>query len=179
MKINVHRYRLRLASVVLLASTGIAVAAGLSPDDYRYLSSKFGVAQQGDVLSGLTAAEQSDLHRVISSMKNSQEDDAVRDRLYAAHARECDAWGQAHGISGCGPAKDPAAEPGKEVADRICNDCHLFGTRMAPPFFRVAQQRTWDTDTVGRALQHSHDMVPINLPPEERAGLAAYINSFR
>ena len=82
MKINVHRYRLRLASVVLLASTGIAVAAGLSPDDDRYLSSKFGVVQQGDVPSG-------------------------------------------------------------------------------------------------RALQHSHDMVPINLPPEERAGLAAYINSFR
>jgi cytochrome c5 len=179
MKNAMPSHRLRLAAAVLVASTGMALAAELTRDDDGYLASTFGLAPQGDVLSGLTPAEQSDFHKVISSMTGSQRDDAVRDRLYAAHDRECDAWGQAHGLSGCGPAKDPAAQPGKDMADRICNDCHLFGTRLAPAFSHLAQQRDWDADAVGRALQHSHDMVPINLPPEERAGLAAYINSFR
>jgi cytochrome c5 len=174
--------RLRFAALVLCASATLAsaVAAGLSADDDRYLRSTYGLGPESDVLTRMTPAERSRLHDLISSLKTvpAHRDAAVRKSLYDAYARECAAWAQDH-AQPCPPAKDAAAEPGKEIADRICNTCHLFGSGLAPSFFRLAGRQHWDASAVAGALQHSHDMVPINLPATERGQLAIYMNSFR
>lgn len=172
---------LRFAIALLLGSTGLAMAAELTPADYRYLLSEYGLAHDSDVLTGMTQAERTRLHGLIYDLRNdrTRRDDVVRNRLYDAYARECRAWAQGHNGEDCPPASDRTVEPGKQIADRICNQCHLFGSGMAPSFFSLARQKQWDANGVASALGHSHDMVPITLPDEERDRLAAYINSFR
>ena len=129
----------------------------------------------------MTPVERTRLHDLISGLRNdpTRRDDAVKSQLYDAYTRECDAWAPEHSGEACPPARDRTVEPGKQIADRSCNQCHLFGSGMAPPFAKLARQRKWDASSVGGALTHSHDMLPISLPDEERARLAAYINSFR
>lgn len=171
----------RFAIALLGASTGIAVAADLMPGDYGYLRSEYGLARDSDVLADMTPAERTRLHDLIYGFRTdrSLRDDAVRRQLYDVYTRECETWARDHGGADCRPAKDPTVEPGKEIADRTCNLCHLFGSGMAPSFFRLAQQTKWDANSVANALGHSHDMVPIALPTEERVNLSDYINSFR
>ena len=171
----------RLAIALLAASTGLAVAADLTQDDYRLLQSQYGLQRDNDVLARMSAGDRQRLHDLISGLSGApaRRDESVRNYLYESYTRECDAWSRDHGTGTCPPAKDPAIEPGKDVADRLCNECHLFGSGMAPSFRRLAQQRNWDGGTVANALGHSHDMVPITLPAEERDQLARYINSFR
>ncbi len=169
-----------LVLVALAASTVVARSAGLTSDDYRYLSSTYGLTEQSDFLQSLTPSERTNLHDAISGMPTkNQQSDAVRDKLYAVYARECQSWAAAHGVGGCGPAKNAAAEPGKELADRVCNDCHRFGTRVAPSFYQLAQQRVWAASDVAVALQHPHRMIPPELSADQRSGIAAYINSLR
>lgn len=175
------RNALKLAVFILLASTGLVLAAEPTKDDYRLLQSDYGLARDSDVLAGLNQNERTRLHDLLHGLKRDKagRDDAVRGLLYEAYARECDAWAQRHPGEACRPASDPAARPGKEIADRLCNECHLFGSGMAPSFFQVAKRRPWDADALAQALQHSHDMVPVTLPADERDKLAAYIKSFR
>ncbi len=171
----------RFVIALVLASTGLAMAAELMPDDYRYLLSQYGLARDSDILTGMTQAERTSLHHLIYGLRNdrARRDDAVSNRLYDIYKRECEAWAMEHSGGDCPPAKDKTVEPGKQVADRFCNLCHLFGGGMAPSFFALARQRTWDAKSVASALGHSHVMVPITLPDEDRDRLAAYINSFR
>jgi len=175
------RKAMGFAIALLLASTGLAMADELTPNDYRYLLSAFGLARDSDVLTTMTPVERTRLHDLVYGLRNDQarRDDAVRSQLYNAYARECEAWALEHSGEDCPPARDKTVEPGKQIADRICNQCHLFGGGMAPSFFRLARQRNWRASDVAHALAHSHDMVPITLPDEERDRLAAYINSFR
>jgi len=178
---SLRRKTMRFAFALLLASTGLARAAELTPEDSRYLLSEYGLARDSDVLTSMLPIERTRLHDLIYGLRNdrTRRDDAVRNQLYDAYTRECEAWAQEHSGEDCPPAKDRTVEPGKQIADRICNQCHLFGSGMAPSFFRLARQQPWDARSVASALQHSHDMVPITLADEERHGLAAYINSFR
>jgi len=175
------RKAMSFAIALLLASTGLAMADELTPNDYSYLLSGYGLGRDSDVLSTMTPRERARLHDLIHGLRNDQarRDEAVRSQLYIAYTRECEAWALAHSGEDCSPARDGTIEPGKQIADRICNQCHLFGGGMAPSFFRLARQRNWDARAVAEALAQSHDMVPIALPDIERDKLAAYINSFR
>jgi hypothetical protein len=175
------RQSMRLALVLLLASTGIAIAAELTTEDYGYLQSEFGLARNNDILGTMTPVERTRLHNLIHGLKSDRNlrDDEVKGQLYDTYMRECTAWAEAHRGEDCAPASDRTVEPGKQIADRICNLCHLFGSGMAPSFFRLAKQRAWDAKSVAGALGHSHDMVPIALPADDNDKLAAYINSFR
>ena len=157
------------------------MADELTPNDYRYLLSGYGLARDSDVLTTMTPVERARLHDLIHGLRNDQarQNDAVRSQLYVAYARECEAWAGAHSGQDCPPARDRTVEPGKQIADRICNQCHLFGGGMAPSFFSLARQRNWDASALAEALAQSHDMVPIALPEIERDRLAAYIDSFR
>jgi hypothetical protein len=175
------RKTIGFAIALLLASAGIVMAAELTPADYRYLLSECGLAQDSELLASLAPGEKTQLHDVIYGLRREgdRRDEAVRSRLYEAYARLCQAWAQGHTGEDCPPARDETIEPGKQIADRICNQCHLFGSGMAPPFFKLARQGEWDAKSVENALGHSHDMVPIALPEAERERLAAYINSLR
>jgi hypothetical protein len=175
------RKAMRFAVALLLVSTSLATAAELTPDDYSYLLSEYGLARGSEVLTTMTPVERTRLHDLIYGLRRDQprRDDAVRNQLYDAYTRECEAWAQDHSGEDCPPARDRTVEPGKQIADRICNQCHLFGSGMAPSFFKLARQRKWDAKSMASALGHSHDMVPVALPDVERDRLAAYINSFR
>ena len=174
-------YTARFAIAILLTSTGLALAADLTPTDYRYLQSEYGLARGSDVLTSMSPVEQTRLHNLIDRLRNdpARRDDAVRRQLYDAYTQECGAWAIDHGGEDCPPPRDRAVEPGKRIADRICNQCHLFGSGMAPSFFKLARKKPWDAKSVASALGHSHDMVPITLPDDEGDSLAAYINSFK
>lgn len=171
----------RFVIVLILASTSLALAAELMPDDYRYLQSEYGLTRDSDILTRMTPGERTSLHHLIDGLRNDRDrrQDAVSRRLYDAYTRECGTWALEHSGEDCPPAKDKAVEPGKQIADRFCNLCHLFGGGMAPSFFALAKQREWGAENVASALEHSHVMVPITLSHEERDRLAAYMNSFR
>lgn len=175
------RTALKLAAAILLASSGLVLAAEPTKDDYRSLQSDYGLARSSDVLAGMSADERARLHDLLHNLRGDTagRDDAVRSLLYEAHARECDTWARQHPGEPCRPADDAAVRPGQRIADRLCNECHLFGSGMAPSFFRIAKRRHWDADALAQALRHSHDMVPVTLPADERDELAAYIASFR
>jgi hypothetical protein len=171
----------RIAIALLLASTGLAMADELTTDDHRYLQSEYGLTRDSDVFTRMTPIERTGLHELINGLRNdrARRDGAVKNWLYDAYTRECMAWAHEHSGEDCPRASDRTVEPGKQIADRICNVCHLFGSGLAPSFFRLAKQTEWDAKSVENALAHSHDMVPIALPDQERDRLAAYINSFR
>lgn len=176
--------RLKTLPVLLLlfcASTALAMAAALTRDDDRYLQATYGIKPGNEVVADMTPAERAQLHDLIHGLRRdpTRREIAVQHFLFDAYRRECDAWARDHQGEECRPAQDAAAAPGKEIADRICNLCHLFGSGMAPSFFRLAQRQEWDAAAIAAALAHSHDMVPISLPQEERDALARYINSLR
>jgi hypothetical protein len=177
----IPRISLKLVAAFLIATTSLAMAAEPTEGDYRQLREDYGLARDGDVLGGLTPAERAALHEALRPVgrDRADRDDAVRRVLYEAYARECDAWAERHPGEACQPAADPAARPGKAIADRDCNQCHRFGSGMAPSFFQLAKRRVWSADALGLALRHSHDMVPVALPDDARETLAAYIGSLR
>jgi hypothetical protein len=167
-------------AAALLASAAVA-AQGLTPDDHKYLQATFGLGTQSPVIAELTANEREALHSAIDDLKAipDSRDRQVRRYLSLVYARECKRWAAGHPGQQCSPAADPAARPGKEISDRICAECHLFGTATAPTFRKMADERDWNPHKVEHALRHSPDMVPLKLTPEMLDKLAAYINSFK
>lgn len=172
-----------LAAIVLaaLAGPGAALADGLTPDDYKYLETTHGLTAQSAAIAELTANEQQSLHSAIFDLRSYPEgrDRQVRRYLSLAYGRECKRWAAAHPDQPCSPAADPAIQPGKEISDRICADCHLFGSVTAPSYRKMANERDWNAHKVEHALHHSPDMVPLRLTQDMLDKLAAYINSFK
>ena len=158
-----------------------AFADGLTDDDYKYLQATHGLTPQSAVIAELTANEQQALHSAIDDLKTYPEgrDRQVKRYLTLVYGRECKRWAQAHSGQNCSPAADPAIQPGKEVSDRICAECHLFGTQTARSFSQMASEKGWNAHKVEHALRHSPSMVPLKLTPEMLDQLAAYINSFK
>jgi hypothetical protein len=168
-------------AVATLALARLAVAQGLTPEDFKYLQETQGLTPQSAVIGELTPNEQQALHSAIDDLKTypAGQTRQVRRYLTLVYGRECKRWAAAHPGQKCSPAADPAVEPGKEISDRICASCHLFGTETAPSLRRMAGQRDWDTHKVDHQLRHNHEMVPLQLTPDMLNELAAYINSFK
>lgn len=168
-------------ALVVLFGPGAAIAQGLTPSDYAYLKATHGLTAQSQVIADLTANEQQALHSAIDDLKTYPEgrDRQVRRYLWLVYARECKRWAAEHPDQQCAPAADPTLRPGKQISDRNCAECHLFGTVTAPTFHAMAAKRDWNSHKVEHALRHSPDMVPLKLTPEMLDQLAAYINSFK
>lgn len=169
------------AALAALLVTRAAGAAGLTPADYKYLRTTLGLTPQNAVLAELTANEQQSLHSAIDDLKTYPEGQARQVRRYLAlvYRRECKRWAEAHPGQDCSPAADPAVQPGKQVADKLCAECHMFGTDTAPSFRKMAGDKDWNSHKIEHALRHSTSMVPLKLTPEMLDELAAYINSFK
>jgi Cytochrome C oxidase, cbb3-type, subunit III len=169
------------AAALMVVVAGPALADGLTTEDYKYLGGTFGLTAESGVIAELTPNEQNALHSAIFDLKSYPEgqDRQVRRYLSLVYGRECKRWGEAHPGETCSPPADPSLRPGKAVSDRVCADCHLFGTQSAASFRKMANAKTWDPHKVEHALHHSPGMVPIRLTPEQLAALVAYINSFK
>src|SRR5262249_29651664 len=157
-------------------------AQGLTASDFDYLKRVHGLGAQSAVIAELTPNEQQALHSAIDDLKTYPEgqDRQVRRYLTLVYPRECKRWVETHpGGAPCSPAADPAIQPGKAISDRICAECHLFGTTTAPSYRQMAAKRDWNAHKVEHALRHSPTMVPLKLTPEMLDQLAAYINSFK
>jgi hypothetical protein len=172
--------RLLIALAILILGSGIARADGLTADDFTYLQTLLGLTSQSAPIAELTANEQQALHSAINDLKLYPEsrDRQVRRYLALVYPRECKRWAAAHPDQKCSPAVDPAAQPGKEISDRICASCHLFGSD-GRSFWDMAHERDWDPHKVEHALRHTPSMVPLKLTPEMLDRLASYINSFK
>lgn len=176
--------RTRLAAVVagaIALAAGVAWAQTLGAGDFTYLQKTYGLVPQSAVIAELTPNERRALHSAIDDLKSypAGRDREVQCYLSLVYGRECKRWAETHPDAECSPLADPALEPGKEISDRICAECHLFGTDTAPSFRRMAEERGWNQHKVEHALHHSPDMVPVKLTPEMLRRLAAYINSFK
>jgi hypothetical protein len=169
-----------LAAVALAASSTLALADGLTADDYTYLQATLGLTQQSAALAELTPNESQALSSAINDLKSYPErrDRQVQRYLALVYPRECKRWAAAHPGQNCSPAADPGIEPGKEISDKICATCHLFGSDGIS-YWEMAHKRDWDPHKVEHALRHSPGMVPLRLTPEMLDQLAAYINSFK
>jgi hypothetical protein len=173
--------RVIAAAAIVVAGSGAALADGLTPDDYKYLQATHGLTQQSAAIAELTPNEQNALHSAIDDLKTYPEgrDRQVRRYLALVYPRECKRWAEKHPGEACSPAADPSAQPGKEISDRICATCHLFGTDSAASFHKMAGAKTWDPHKVEHALHHSPGMVPIRLTQQQLEALTAYINSLK
>jgi hypothetical protein len=169
------------AMLAILTLAGPAAAQGLTPDDYKYLQTVHGLTARSPAVAELTPNEQQALHSAIDDLKTYPEgrDRQVRRYLSLVYPRECKRWAEAHPEQKCSPATDPAVQPGKEISDRICASCHLFGTDSAPSYRAMAGKKDWNAHKVEHALRHSPSMVPLKLTQEMLDQLAAYINSFK
>lgn len=169
-----------LAIVLMAAPLGMAGAAELTANDYRYLGGEYGLTSDSDLVAHMTPAERQRLHGIIETFRldPAGRDEAVRGELYDDYERQCDAWALDHQGKHCAPVNGETVEAGREVAEGNCNLCHRFGRSMSPSFFQLAKRRRWDADSVRLALSHTHNMVPVRLPETEYGDLAAYINSF-
>jgi hypothetical protein len=175
-------------ALAMVAATGPAWAQGqastqgLTPEDFKYLQATHGLTAQSPVIADLTPNERDALHSAIFDLRTYPEgrDRQVRRYLTLVYGRECKRWVEANpGGAPCRPATDPAIQPGKAISDRICAECHLFGSDRSPSYFQMASEKDWNAHKVEHALRHSTTMVPIKLTPEMLDQLAAYINSFK
>ena len=169
------------AALGILTVAASAFAQGLTPDDLKYLQATHGLTAQSPVIAELTPNEQQALHSAIDDLKTYPEgrDRQVRRYLALVYPRECTRWADHHPGQNCSPAADPAIQPGKDISDRICASCHLFGTDSAASYRKMATQRDWNAHKVEHALRHSPGMVPLKLTQDMLDQLAAYINSFK
>ncbi|HVH77828.1 MAG TPA: cytochrome c [Stellaceae bacterium] len=168
------------AAAALMLATTAAFADGLSQDDFAYLQKTLGLTAQSAVLKELTPNEQGALHSAINDLHLYPEsrDRQVKRYLALVYARECKRWVVGHDGQNCSPATDPAIQPGKEISDKICATCHLFGSD-GRSFHDMASDKEWNAHKVEHALRHTPAMVPLRLTPEMLDQLAAYINSFK
>jgi hypothetical protein len=166
--------------IAMLVAAGTALADGLTSDDFKYLQGLLGLTPQSAVITELTPNEQNALHSAIDDLKIYPEgrDRQVRSYLALVYARECKRWGAEHPGQDCSPATYAAVRPGKEISDKICASCHLFGT-SAVSYHQMANEKDWNSHKVEHALRHTPAMVPLKLTQEMLDQLAAYINSFR
>ena len=174
---------MKIAFAVALAALTLARAAsadGLTQDDHQYFQKLLGLTPRSAVIAQLTPNEQQSLHSATNDLKLYPESRARQVKRYLAlvYGRECKRWAAGHPGEDCSPASDRAIEPGKQISDKICATCHLFGTD-GQSFHDMANAKDWNSHKVEHALHHTQSMVPLKLTHEMLDQLAAYINSFK
>jgi hypothetical protein len=172
-----------LALALILAMPGLALAAGLTDADYRYLKTEFGLAKDSFALSNISVADAAKLHEAISGplakkFPQSRIYDTA-DLLFDVEMRTCQAWQLAHAATSCPQVTDERLKPGWEIAERNCIACHLTGTTDAPSFFKLVRSGPIDENRLTAALRSGHAMSPITLGPQQVQDLARYIDSLR
>lgn len=167
-------------ALAMLTLARTACADGLTQEDAQYLQKLLGLTPQSAAIAELSPNEQQSLHSAINDLKLYPEsrDRQVKRYLALVYGRECKRWAIGHPGQNCSPAGDAAAQPGKQISDKICASCHLFGTD-GHPFYEMANAKDWNSHKVEHALRHSPGMVPLKLTPDMLDQLAAYINSFK
>jgi len=161
----------------------IALGAGLTDADTKFLQSAFGPTVQDEIVAHMTADEVNQLHEVMNQPFTSTQPEIrralVSDYLFAIHSRQCQAWAVVHSGELCPPPADPSVLPGKNVADQQCNACHLFGTSLAPAFRALARTDKASEARLADAIRAGHEMSPMYLSPEQIKALSLYINSLK
>jgi hypothetical protein len=172
-----------LVLVVALTLSGVAAAAGLTGNDYRYLKTEFGLGKDSFTLVNVSPDDAAKLHDLINAPRAKEFAENrhldVANFLFDVEMRTCQAWQLAHAARTCPQVADDRLMPGWEVAERNCIACHLTGTIAAPSFFKLAQSGTVDENRLAAALRSGHQMSPITLGPQQLQDLARYINSLR
>lgn len=172
---------LSVVVIALLAAVSV-FAATLTDNDYRYLRAHWGLDRNGEVAKALTAAEQAKLHELINDPSYRDNPQAIENHVgdYLFKIETCFTWVESHPSSEpCPRAADIGALPGKKVADRYCNACHLTGTAEARSFFRLSEQGGWTERRLAAVVASGHYMSPITLSESELGELAAYIASLK
>lgn len=158
-------------------------AAALVNRDYQFLQSEFGFARDGFVLQNISPTNAERLARVMHDPSFSASRESLRLNLATLllyiERNTCQDWEEAHHTAPCPEVSDPRYLPGWAVADRRCIACHLTGTTLAQPFFRMVREKTVDEQFLATALAETHAMSRIGLSHEELRDLTAYINSLR
>ncbi len=184
---------LSLALMAALAASTLppAAAAELTDTDRRYLQAEYGIGRQDQTVPALSAQQQKQLHALITDPQLKDVPAVRHDRvaafLFDAHMRQCQQTASSHPDLVCPPVADAKAEPGKEIADRQCNFCHLFGMGRAPSFYKLARQGRWAGDRLAEAQRRGHEnarrlgqqMSPIGLTREQFDELVVYIESLK
>ena len=172
-----------LAALILFSSAASAMAADLTDADSRYLDQTFGLSSRSEVITNMTPEERAELRAVIIGKGEPDyaylRNPLVLSKLTAIYADECGRWKTAHATPACPPVADAKSQPGKEVADRQCNSCHLFGTAEAPSFALLARRRSVTADYLMQSTAKGHAMSPIKLSAGETGDLAVYIQSLK
>jgi len=172
-----------LAGAITVVAESAVLAATLTGNDYRFLENEYGLRSDSETIRDLSADEQAKLHDLINDSTWKAyplvRNENVAEFLYHAHLRECYVWSLAHTTPECPPTSDASAEPGKEIADRQCNTCHLFGAVDAPSFFKLAEEGKPNEQSLVDALNHGHQMSPITLQPAQIRDLIVYIRSLK
>lgn len=174
-----------VASVVLcFAIIGNVYAADQLTDlDVEFLDDRFGVKKADDFANRLTAKDRSKLHDAITARGRAEHplvrNAIVANQLVAIYRRQCAEWARRHSSPACPPASDDRVQAGKEIADRLCNECHLFGTGDAPAFFGFARNMDLTEQRVAAIGRHDPRMSDIHLSAEEVREVVTYINSLK
>ena len=171
-----------LVIVVVLLAAASAFAGGLTERDYDYLKTHWGLERNGDVAKFMTDQDQAQLHGLINDPAYRGNSQAIENHVgdYLFKIESCYNWVEIHPNSQpCPLAANVGVTPGKIVADRSCNMCHLVGSSITPSFFKLSRQGGWTEDRLAAAVKAGHQMSPITLSASELHDLAAYIASLK
>jgi hypothetical protein len=158
-------------------------ATGLVNRDYQFLESELGFARDGFVLTNISATNTERLARVMHDPALSANRESLRLNLATLllyiERNTCQDWEETHHIAPCPEVSDPRFLSGWAVVERRCIACHLTGTTLAQPFFRMVRETTVDERFLAAALVDTHAMSRIGLSQDDLRDLSAYINSLR
>ncbi len=178
-----HLQSVTIAIAALLAGAALAQTGVLTEKDTRYLESTYGPTVRAEIVSRMKPEELERLHTVINQTFAADYPgiryNMVADYLFTVHMQQCQAWSAAHPEQVCPPPENSSIVPGKNVADRQCNACHLFGTSVAPAFRAMAKSGKVSAASLAAAIKQGHRMSPIDLSPEQVKDLAAYIQALK
>lgn len=156
-------------------------ATSLVDRDYQFLQSEFGFAREGFVLKNISGKDTERLARVMHDPAFAAARETLRLNLATLlldiERNTCQEWEESNHSAPCPEVANPRFQPGWAVAERRCIPCHLTGTTLAEPFFKMAHDKSVDENFVASALTDTHAMSRIGLSQEDLHDLVAYINS--
>lgn len=167
-----------LSVVAGLIIAAMAFAADFTETDYAYLRNHWGLKREDSVVKNLTAAEKTELHRLINDPTFRDNPQGTENQV-GSYLFKVEICFDRPNSEPCPNDPRPNDLPGKIIAYRSCISCHLVGDSGVPSFFRMAQSGRWTAERLGAALKSGHEMSPITLSESDLRDLADYIASLR